>query len=62
MKQPAPRSISRRQAARRLALAAAGLLLAGCAPQTPPAPGSWQEQYLRRKQKYREWGQGTSNK
>jgi hypothetical protein len=40
----------------------AGLLLASCAPQSPPVPGSWAEEYYRRRQKYREWGQGTSNK
>jgi hypothetical protein len=46
-----------------LAAAAAGLLLAGCAqqPQQPPAPGSWQEDYLRRKEKHRKWGEGVSN-
>ena len=46
-----------------LSLTAMGLLLAaGCAPQQRPAPGSWAEQYYRRKQKYREWGQGTGQK
>jgi len=43
-----------------LRLLVAGLLVAACAPQSPPAPGSWQEEYARRKAKYREWGQGTS--
>jgi len=62
MKPPAPLSLSRRRAIPRLAWLAAGILLSACAPQQPPAPGSWQEQYLRRKQKYREWGQGTSSK
>ncbi|WP_395022475.1 hypothetical protein [Dongia sp.] len=41
-----------------LAVTVAGLLLAGCAPQQPPAPGSWQEEYYRRKEKYRQWGEG----
>jgi len=49
--------IPRRQLIR-LGLAAASLLLAACAPQPPPAPGSWAEEYARRKQKYREWGEG----
>ncbi len=46
-----------------LAVTAASLLLAGCAqqPQQPPAPGSWQEEYLRRKEKYRKWGEGVTN-
>ena len=44
-----------------LSLMLAGLL-AACAPQQPPAPGSWQEEYRRRKQKYREWGQGTGQR
>lgn len=46
-----------------LAAVAAGLLLAACAqqPQEPPAPGSWQEEYARRKEKYRKWGEGVSN-
>jgi len=46
-----------------LAAAAAGLLLAACAqqPPQPPAPGSWQEEYARRKEKYRKWGEGVSN-
>jgi hypothetical protein len=44
-----------------LAVVAAGLLLAGCAPQQPPAPGSWQEEYARRKEKYRKWGEGHDN-
>jgi hypothetical protein len=62
MKTPAPLSMPRRQAVIRLGLTAAGLLLASCAPQQKPAPGSWAEEYYRRKQKYREWGQGTSSK
>jgi hypothetical protein len=49
--------IPRRQAIR-LGLMAAGLLLAACAPQEPPAPGSWAEEYYKRKAKYREWGEG----
>jgi hypothetical protein len=47
-----------------LAVAAAGgLLLAACAQQQqqPPAPGSWQEEYARRKEKYRKWGEGVTN-
>jgi hypothetical protein len=44
-----------------LGLLLAGLVIAGCAPPPPPAPGSWQEEYYRRKQKYREWGQGHDN-
>jgi hypothetical protein len=49
--------ISRRQVIR-LGLMAASLLLTSCAQQEPPAPGSWAEEYARRKQKYREWGEG----
>jgi hypothetical protein len=45
-----------------IGLMLAGLLLAGCAPQEPPAPGSWAEEYQRRREKYREWGQGHDNK
>jgi hypothetical protein len=45
-----------------LGLMLAGLLLAGCAPQQPPAPGSWAEEYQRRREKYRQWGQGHGNK
>jgi hypothetical protein len=41
-----------------LAAMAAGIMLAACAPQQPPAPGSWQEEYYRRKEKYRQWGEG----
>jgi len=46
-----------------LAAVTGGLLLAACAPQPqqPPAPGSWQEEYARRKEKYRKWGEGVSN-
>ncbi|GAB2179092.1 hypothetical protein DLREEDagr8_46500 [Dongia sp. agr-C8] len=44
-----------------LAALAAGLLLAACAPQQPPAPGSWQAEYFRRKEKYRKWGEGHDN-
>jgi hypothetical protein len=55
-----PPQLSRRKAIG-LVLMAAGLLLAGCAPQEAPAPGSWQEEYYRRKAKYREWGQGHDN-
>jgi hypothetical protein len=45
-----------------LGLTLGGLLLGGCAPQEPPAPGSWAEEYQRRKEKYRQWGQGHDNK
>jgi len=62
MDMPASLPIARRQATISLGLMLAGFLLASCAPQPPPAPGSWAEEYYRRKQKYREWGQGTSNK
>jgi hypothetical protein len=62
MKTLASLSIARRQLAIRLGLVAAAALLAACAPQSPPAPGSWAEEYARRKQKYREWGQGTGRK
>jgi len=62
MDAPAPVSISRRHLAVRLAVTAAGLLLASCTPQPPPAPGSWAEEYYRRKQKYRKQGEGTSTK
>jgi hypothetical protein len=61
MKSTNPNLIARRQAVLRLSALITGLLLAACAPQQPPAPGSWAEEYARRKQKYREWGQGTSN-
>jgi hypothetical protein len=42
----------------RLSLLLTGLLLGACTPHQQPAPGSWAEQYSRRKQKYREWGDG----
>ena len=54
--------ISRRRMAGVLALTLAELLLASCAPQSPPAPGSWAEEYYRRKAKYRRQGEGTSTK
>jgi hypothetical protein len=46
-----------------LAATAVGSLLTACAqePQQPPAPGSWQEEYARRKEKYRKWGEGVTN-
>ena len=62
MEPPASLPITRRQAAIGLGLMVAGFLLASCAPQSPPAPGSWAEEYARRKEKYRQWGQGTSTK
>jgi ferric-dicitrate binding protein FerR (iron transport regulator) len=62
MDTPAPVRIPRRQAAIGLGLMVVGLLLASCAPQSPPAPGSWAEDYARRKAKYREWGQGTGKR
>jgi len=62
MNKPTDLPLSRRQAAISLGLMVAGFLLAACAPQSPPAPGSWAEAYARRKQKQREWGQGTSSK
>jgi hypothetical protein len=61
MEKPSSLPIPRRRALT-LGLMLAGLLLAGCAPQQPPAPGSWQEEYYRRKQKYREWGEGTAKR
>ena len=55
LKTPLPR----RQVVLRLAsLVLGGALLAGC--KSPPASDAWQEEYYRRKAKYREWGQGTS--
>ncbi len=62
MKTPAPASLSRREVVIGLRLMVAGLLIASCETKSPPAPGSWQEEYARRKAKYREWGQGTSTK
>jgi hypothetical protein len=62
MDMPASLRITRRQAAIGFGLMVAGFLLAACAPQSPPAPGSWAEEYARRKEKYREWGQGTGKK
>lgn len=61
MKAPHSFPIRRRQMMIRLGSIFAGLLLGACAPQSPPAPGSWAEEYQRRKEKYREWGQGTGN-
>jgi hypothetical protein len=54
--------ISRRHAVIGLGFLVSGFLLAACAGQSQPAPGSWAEDYARRKQKYREWGQGTGKK
>jgi hypothetical protein len=62
MDTPASLRVTRRQAAIGLGLMVASFLLAACAPQSPPAPGSWAEEYALRKQKYREWGQGTGKK
>jgi hypothetical protein len=53
---------TRRQALGGFGLMLAGLLLASCAPQEPPAPGSWAEEYQRRKEKYRQWGEGHDSK
>jgi hypothetical protein len=62
MKSLTAHSITRRRLAISLGSMVAGFLFASCAPQSPPAPGSWAEEYARRKQKYRQWGQGTSSK
>ena len=62
MDKPDSRSISRRDAALRLTLMTAGLVVAACTPQPPPAPGSYAEQVLKRKQKQRQLYEGTSNK
>jgi len=63
MESSRPTEVSRRRLFGLTVASAAGLLLAACAPQQPaaPAPGSWQEEYLRRKEKYRKWGEGVSN-